>query len=242
MIRRPPRSTLFPYTTLFRSPHTQGRRGTAPRGPLPPPGAAPALPSGRWACGAGPRPHLHLPAPLPSPAHLRYHLAPRSRLPPARLRAAQGPSPPRRPLRRLPQSLAAGIPQLRRHHHLFFFNDTATTEIYTLSLHDALPISSHSRTARHSSPWSSSAARRSSCASVRQMGLRCWSAAASPSTSSTAISSSSPIPSSPAEPAPSSSPSSSSRPVSSPKASSTPPAISRCGHSPAASSSSPFFF
>jgi len=23
---------------------------------------------------------------------------------------------------------------------LFFFNDTATTEIYTLSLHDALPI------------------------------------------------------------------------------------------------------
>src|SRR5260221_6709466 len=24
-----------------------------------------------------------------------------------------------------------------------FFNDTATTEIYTLSLHDALPISSH---------------------------------------------------------------------------------------------------
>src|SRR2546425_3902225 len=28
----------------------------------------------------------------------------------------------------------------------FFFNDTATTEIYTLSLHDALPIS---RRARH---------------------------------------------------------------------------------------------
>src|SRR2546429_8688302 len=25
---------------------------------------------------------------------------------------------------------------------IFFFNDTATTEIYTLSLHDALPISS----------------------------------------------------------------------------------------------------
>src|SRR5579875_1714224 len=28
-----------------------------------------------------------------------------------------------------------------RFHFLFFFNDTATTEIYTLSLHDALPIS-----------------------------------------------------------------------------------------------------
>src|SRR3712207_7147221 len=25
-------------------------------------------------------------------------------------------------------------------YHFFFFNDTATTEIYTLSLHDALPI------------------------------------------------------------------------------------------------------
>src|SRR6266567_6529502 len=30
---------------------------------------------------------------------------------------------------------------------LFFFNDTATTEIYTLSLHDALPISRPGRAA-----------------------------------------------------------------------------------------------
>src|SRR5438067_9840181 len=30
----------------------------------------------------------------------------------------------------------------------FFFNDTATTEIYTLSLHDALPISDAERAAR----------------------------------------------------------------------------------------------
>src|SRR3712207_7824415 len=30
----------------------------------------------------------------------------------------------------------------------FFFNDTATTEIYTLSLHDALPISAGRRTGR----------------------------------------------------------------------------------------------
>src|SRR3989442_1997993 len=29
----------------------------------------------------------------------------------------------------------------------FFFNDTATTEIYTLSLHDALPISNHFKVA-----------------------------------------------------------------------------------------------
>ena len=27
------------------------------------------------------------------------------------------------------------------YYFVFFFNDTATTEIYTLSLHDALPIS-----------------------------------------------------------------------------------------------------
>src|SRR5256885_9772148 len=27
--------------------------------------------------------------------------------------------------------------------YVFFFNDTATTEIYTLSLHDALPICKH---------------------------------------------------------------------------------------------------
>src|SRR5690349_22538883 len=42
MIRRPPRSTLFPYTTLFRSPEPGlgGWRGTAsPR-------------CGRWACTA----------------------------------------------------------------------------------------------------------------------------------------------------------------------------------------------
>src|SRR5215204_7001207 len=41
----------------------------------------------------------------------------------------------------------------------FFFNDTATTEIYTLSLHDALPISPPrpsprpARRARRPGPW-----------------------------------------------------------------------------------------
>src|SRR2546429_3786608 len=39
MIRRPPRSTLFPYTTLFRSPHSPAfRQGTGtPRPPSPAP-------------------------------------------------------------------------------------------------------------------------------------------------------------------------------------------------------------
>src|SRR4051794_41912134 len=38
----------------------------------------------------------------------------------------------------------------------FFFNDTATPEIYTLSLHDALPISRARRPAGRTSPghWS----------------------------------------------------------------------------------------
>src|SRR2546426_3679855 len=34
----------------------------------------------------------------------------------------------------------------------FFFNDTATTEIYTLSLHDALPICSTTRRSTRRSP------------------------------------------------------------------------------------------
>src|SRR3712207_8253955 len=33
MIRRPPRSTLFPYTTLFRSPELRPRRDSAAVGP-----------------------------------------------------------------------------------------------------------------------------------------------------------------------------------------------------------------
>src|SRR5258708_28651224 len=37
---------------------------------------------------------------------------------------------------------------------LFFFNDTATTEIYTLSLHDALPISAFTPARSSSTPFS----------------------------------------------------------------------------------------
>src|SRR3712207_8421206 len=38
MIRRPPRSTLFPYTTLFRSERERNRKGTRARGPRGVPG------------------------------------------------------------------------------------------------------------------------------------------------------------------------------------------------------------
>src|SRR5256885_7812713 len=60
--------------------------------------------------------------------------------------------------------------------HFFFFNDTATTEIYTLSLHDALPISSHvlptGGTARFTSGLSANDfMRRSSVISYAPKGL-----------------------------------------------------------------------
>src|SRR5438477_4486401 len=49
----------------------------------------------------------------------------------------------------------------------FFFNDTATTEIYTLSLHDALPISARARS------WSRRAARPSCSGSRRSSSTIC---------------------------------------------------------------------
>src|SRR3989338_8041983 len=88
MIRRPPRSTLFPYTTLFRSLSLVCRE-----------------------TGAG----LHVPdfiEVLMKFSILRYE-----------------------------EHTTELQSQFHLLFHLFFFNDTATTEIYTLSLHDALPIS-----------------------------------------------------------------------------------------------------
>src|SRR3712207_7673188 len=57
-----------------------------------------------------------------------------------------------------------------RVHFLFFFNDTATTEIYTLSLHDALPISTRSSPARSTSASFGPAARSTS---PRRRTTRC---------------------------------------------------------------------
>src|SRR5256885_12530784 len=42
------------------------------------------------------------------------------------------------------------MPLQPRRCSFFFFNDTATTEIYTLSLHDALPICGHRAAGGHS--------------------------------------------------------------------------------------------
>src|SRR3989441_12060414 len=60
----------------------------------------------------------------------------------------------------------------------FFFNDTATTEIYTLSLHDALPISSQSPARARAAvlrPWSCVWAARAA------MAAGAWARPASPS-------------------------------------------------------------
>src|SRR5256885_15926204 len=43
---------------------------------------------------------------------------------------------------------------------LFFFNDTATTEIYTLSLHDALPISQIQRAIAGGRCWPHASSRK----------------------------------------------------------------------------------
>src|SRR2546430_16125901 len=48
----------------------------------------------------------------------------------------------------LPGSGRLGVYRAARGRIFFFFNDTATTEIYTLSLHDALPISQAEKVAQ----------------------------------------------------------------------------------------------
>src|SRR3712207_8971117 len=60
----------------------------------------------------------------------------------------------------------------QRHTLLFscvFFNDTATTEIYTLSLHDALPISNFSGSAA-----AARVARDSATSGARSKAVRRW--------------------------------------------------------------------
>src|SRR3712207_8258820 len=64
----------------------------------------------------------------------------------------------------------------------FFFNDTATTEIYSLSLHDALPISNRCRSIP---PWSCSASRRRRRRGRRSATRVCSAPACSPRTRST---------------------------------------------------------
>src|SRR5256885_824556 len=129
MIRRPPRSTLFPYTTLFRSqtasrwrwPSFWRRRASTRRSPAGSPSRAGTRPRPRRRSGRSP------PSPIPTAK----------------------PFFPDRKSTRLNSShlvISYAVFCLKKkktpsYTFFFFFNDTATTEIYTLSLHDALPIS-----------------------------------------------------------------------------------------------------
>src|SRR3990167_2109583 len=88
MIRQPPRSTLFPYTTLFRSPEA---------------GARAQLGQQEFDAGGD---------------VLLAHFALADR-----------------------KSTRLNSSHSQISYCLIIFNDTPTTEIYTLSLHDALPIS-----------------------------------------------------------------------------------------------------
>src|SRR3712207_8461870 len=59
---------------------------------------------------------------------------------------------------------------------IYFFNDTATTEIYTLSLHDALPISALAICKSSATRSSKAASRRggSACGSARTRARSSW--------------------------------------------------------------------
>src|SRR6478609_2029124 len=133
MIRRPPRSTLFPYTTLFRA----GRSL-----PQPALGAAQRL-AGRSRPG---RSEEHT-SELQSLAYLVCRLL----LEKKKVLDAHLADGMQLPLKAVVMVFLVAYNLLGEFTGFFFFNDPATTEIYTLSLHDALPIcggtSSYTRTA-----------------------------------------------------------------------------------------------
>src|SRR6266496_3417761 len=135
MIRRPPRSTLFPYTTLFRA-----RPGQRRRSPL-------RRPRGRR--DRRPRSEEHT-SELQSRRDLVCRLLLEKKKPAAVVRLAPPCAnfPAAHTDRRLREGGVLDMPALKGAGLIkglgvtffFFFNDAATTEIYTLSLHDALPI------------------------------------------------------------------------------------------------------
>src|SRR3989441_417626 len=132
MIRRPPRSTLFPYTTLFRSAVVAGLVGEGVGGGL---AAVVAVAEG----AVGVERHASVGRVAELGGREGVALGVRvvgedagGRAVEASDRAALGHG----------GAVAVGDRRVvDRRDRDFFFNDTATTEIYTLSLHDALPIS-----------------------------------------------------------------------------------------------------
>src|SRR5215475_6994991 len=136
MILRPPTSTLFPYTTLFRSRQRLCHR---------------LLPRGRRGGESGHRCRDRKSTRLNS-SHVKSSYAVFCLKKKKLCEDAPGP--------RNTSSITGAVVDgrvanswrgvlrfyrisertLTARRQLFFFNDTATTEIYTLSLHDALPI------------------------------------------------------------------------------------------------------
>src|SRR6266571_782482 len=135
MIRRPPRSTLFPYTTLFRS---RGWHRLARPSPW----------ASRIRC---PRSEEHT-SELQSHVNLvcRLLLEKKKKTKYAKFTSDKNNIKTRCTIKIfLYSDTNLSVFDLSRSSNLvvkncrfvfFFFNDTATTEIYTLSLHDALPI------------------------------------------------------------------------------------------------------
>src|SRR5215813_5158389 len=124
MIRRPPRSTLFPYTTLFQSPAAMTSLAAASLRL----DSDAARRRDRQSPRARPRSEEHT-SELQSCPHVvcRLLLEKRKRSSSSCCSSASLPSRSR---------------WRSRSCLIFFFNDTATTDIYTLSLNDALTSSS----------------------------------------------------------------------------------------------------
>src|SRR3989441_631146 len=132
MIRRPPRSTLFPYTTLFRSTSGQTQSVSFSISGLPsgvtaslfsPASCSPQLAGSATPCSAT----VSLTATCSPVAGFTVVTITASTL----------------GLTTKPATFTLTVVGAFDYSFsaLFFFNDTAPTEIYTLSLHDALPIS-----------------------------------------------------------------------------------------------------
>src|ERR1044071_371334 len=140
MMRRPPRSPLFPYTTLSRSAFRDGSRPLA------------AIPR-RGACRSH-RSEEHT-SELQSRVDISYAVfclkkktsTLRPRTYPRRFRHSPPSQQPHTLRGRggLVKTQPRPVNDLVAASCVFFFNDTATTEIYTLSLHDALPICAGTR-------------------------------------------------------------------------------------------------
>src|SRR3989449_290377 len=141
MIRRPPRSTLFPYTTLFRSSIT----GTFV------PTSNHAASNGAFALTVSP------PAAAPTSTVVScvpgsVTLTSGSDSPPTVTGTSASPSTPTGSVSFASDGTGTFSPGTSCNllaGAFFFFNDTATTEISTLSLHDALPICTFVPTSNH---------------------------------------------------------------------------------------------